>query len=112
MLQLIKADVVSVENGALAVSAVETEAFDLVLKDLQMPVMDGLAAIRAIRDHERRTGGPSLPIIVLSANVAPADRAATAAAGACAHIGKPIRVEDLIEAIAAAVDAAPIGAVA
>jgi CheY-like chemotaxis protein len=71
--------------------------------DLRMPVMDGIAAIRAIRDEERRTVRPATPILVLSANTSPQDRKASAQAGADGHIGKPIRAEELIAALEAAV---------
>ena len=98
----ISAEVVSVENGLEAVRAIEREAFDLVLMDLQMPVMDGLTAIRRIRAGETAARRPRLPIIVLSANVMSEHRQASAAAGADAHIGKPVSVEQLVTAVMAA----------
>ena len=99
MLTAMGAEALCVENGQLAVEAARDEAFDLVLMDLQMPVMDGLSAIRAIRDEERMTGRPRLPIVVLSANVAPEHLAASHTAGADGHVGKPIRLEDLSAAM-------------
>jgi CheY-like chemotaxis protein len=92
------AEVVSVENGADAVEAWRGGAFDLVLMDLRMPVMDGLDAIRAIRKAEG-AGLPRAPIIVVSANTSPTDREASAQAGADLHIGKPLRAEELFAAI-------------
>ncbi len=68
-----------------------------------MPVMDGLEAIRAIRGEEASLGRPRLPIVVVSANVAPEHLAASSAAGADGHVGKPIRPEELVSAIAEAV---------
>jgi CheY-like chemotaxis protein len=94
--------VVSVSDGAAAVEAWRAATFDVILMDLRMPVMDGIAAIRAIREEERRTGRPATPILVLSANTAPQDRQASAAAGADGHIGKPIQAEALIAALEAA----------
>jgi CheY-like chemotaxis protein len=103
ILESISAEVVSVENGLEAVRAVEREAFDLVLMDLQMPVMDGLTAIRRIRAWEVAGRRPRLPIIVLSANVMNEHRQASAAAGADEHIGKPVSVEQLVTAVMGAV---------
>ena len=91
-------EVVSVEDGAQALEALREQAFDLVLMDLRMPVMDGFEAIRAIRAHEGGADG-RLPIIVLSANAGPEDREASAEAGADRHIAKPIRAETLFGAI-------------
>lgn len=97
MLDAAEIEVVSVENGAEAVAALEGGAFDLVLMDLRMPVMDGFEAIKAIRAAE--PPGQRLPIIVVSANAGPEDREASAAAGADRHIAKPIRAETLFGAI-------------
>ena len=98
MLGAAGAEVISVENGQEAVDARRAGAFDVVLMDLRMPVMGGLEAIRAIRRAEG-AGLPRAPIIVISANTSATDVAASAAAGADRHIGKPLRAEDLFEAI-------------
>jgi len=102
MLRAMGAEVSCVENGREAVEAVSVGVYDLALIDLQMPVMDGLSAIRAIRAEEARSDRARLPMIVLSANVMPEHLAASSAAGADDHIGKPIRAEDLVRAIDAA----------
>ncbi len=68
-----------------------------------MPVMDGLTAIRRIRAFEAAQRGRRTPIVVLSANVMGEHRQASAAAGADDHIGKPVGVEQLIDAVHAAV---------
>ena len=94
------AQVEAVENGAQAVAAFEAGRFDLVLMDMQMPEMDGLEAVRRIRAIEAETGG-STPIIMLTANALPEHVAASAAAGADRHLGKPITVRTLFEAIQA-----------
>jgi len=99
MLDAIGAEVVSVENGREAVDALKAGGFDVVLMDLQMPVMDGLEAIRIIRGAEADSGAQRLPIIVLSANTSDDDLAASEAAGADAHLGKPIRAEALLSAM-------------
>jgi len=95
--------VTSVENGAQALDAWREQPYDVILMDLRMPVMDGLAAIRAIRAEEDAVGRRA-PIVVLSANTSPDDRQASAAAGADGHIGKPIRAEELFGAIEAALE--------
>jgi CheY-like chemotaxis protein len=94
-----RADVVSVENGLQAVTAMQNDGFDVVLMDLQMPVMDGLTAIRAIRETEAGPAAGRVPIIVISANASGDDMAASAQAGADRHIAKPVRAEELFGAI-------------
>lgn len=76
------------ENGALAVDATRHGRFDLIIMDVNMPVMDGLTATRAIRDG----GGPNAgtPIVVLSASARNEDHAAGLEAGADAYLNKPI----------------------
>jgi len=103
MLDAAGIEVVSVEDGAQALEALREQAFDLVLMDLRMPVMDGFEAIRAIRAQEDEADG-RLPIIVLSANAGPEDREASAQAGADRHIAKPIRAETLFGAISAVLE--------
>ena len=104
ILAAIGAEVVCVEDGKAAIEAVESSDFDVVLMDLQMPVMDGLSATRAIRAREAACGLPRLPIVVLSANVMREHVEASNAAGADDHIGKPVRAETLIAAVLQAVD--------
>jgi CheY-like chemotaxis protein len=99
VLGLIDADLCAVENGAEAVAAYRTEPFDVVLMDLQMPVMDGLTAIREIRALERSGRRPRTPILAVTANALAEHVAAAAAAGADRHIAKPIVAETLLSAI-------------
>ncbi|WP_293352353.1 response regulator [Phenylobacterium sp.] len=106
MLEAAGVQVVTVENGFEAVEAWRAGGFDAVLMDLRMPVTDGLSAIRAIRAEEEALGRARIPAIVLSANTSPDDRAASAAAGADGHIGKPIRVDVLFAAMESALAAA------
>ncbi len=93
------ADLVSVENGALAVDAYKAAPFDVVLMDLQMPVMDGFTAISLIREHEQQTGAARTPIIVISANTQAEHHAASAEAGADSHLAKPILAPTLFAAL-------------
>jgi PAS domain S-box-containing protein len=85
-------------SGAEAVEAARGAAFDLILMDLQMPGMGGLAATRSIRS----TSGlnRATPIVALSANVMPAQVAACRDAGMDDHIGKPIDPKELLGKIA------------
>lgn len=94
------ADIVSVENGAEAVEAFRQRPFDLVLMDMQMPVMDGLDAIRELRRMEAASGRRDrVPMIMLTANTQPEHVQASAEAGADRHLGKPVTTRTLFEAI-------------
>ncbi len=92
-------DLVLVEDGARAVEACRTGAFDAVLMDVQMPVMDGLAATRAIRAFEAATGRTRTAIIMLTANALPEHVEAALAAGADRHLAKPIEAQRLISSL-------------
>ena len=107
ILSTIGADLACVEDGAEAVAAFKAGDFDVVLMDLQMPVMDGLTAIRMIRAHEAETGATHTPIVVLSANAMAEHLAGSRAAGADSHIAKPVTAPVLIGALQAALDGAP-----
>ena len=96
-------ELVSVENGVLAVEAAKAQAFDVILMDMQMPVMDGLTAIRAIRDHERKAGSAPTPIVALTANAMPEHERASRLAGATDHVTKPVSAKVLLDAVARAV---------
>jgi len=89
-----------VEDGKQAVEAVEREAFDVILMDIQMPVMDGLTAAREIRQLEAALGLARTRIVALSANALPEHIAEARAAGMDEHLAKPIRPEALIALIA------------
>ncbi|WP_426216430.1 PAS domain S-box protein [Methylobacterium sp. NFXW15] len=86
-----------VADGAAAVRAVETNAYDVVLMDVQMPVMDGVSATRAIRALDGAKAG--IPIIALTANVLPQQVAEFRAAGMGGHVGKPFARVELLDAI-------------
>jgi CheY-like chemotaxis protein len=92
-------DLTSVENGAEAVDLATRSRFDLILMDMQMPVMDGLTAIRAIRRREARNGEPATPIYTLTANAMPEHAQASTAAGADGHITKPITADGLLRVV-------------
>ena len=90
----------SVENGLEAVEACEDRRFDVILMDIQMPVMDGLAATREIRSREAAAGRAHAPVIVVSANCMPEQVAASRQAGAERHLAKPINASVLLQALA------------
>ncbi|MFN3536102.1 MAG: ATP-binding protein [Brevundimonas sp.] len=93
----------AVENGAEAVEAVRMRAYDLVLMDIKMPVMDGVAATRAIRGLDSARAG--LPILALTANADERDAASYLAAGMDGVVQKPIQPDLLLNAIRRAVGA-------
>lgn len=107
ILNLIQAEMISAENGLEGVQAFQKDVFDIVLMDLQMPVMDGYTAIREIRALEARENRPRTPIVVVSANVAAGNVAAARQNGADQHLAKPINVTALLSTIAAAIEDAP-----
>ncbi len=92
-------DLTSVEDGAQAVAAYRDAAYDLVLMDMQMPVMDGLTATREIRLHEAALGLGRAPIVMLTANALAEHVAAGQAAGADRHLAKPFNAMELLELI-------------
>ncbi len=86
----------SAENGAFGVEAVEQHAYDAVLMDCQMPVMDGYEATRQLR----QSGYHDLPIIAMTANVLEQDRNLCIEAGMNDHVGKPIDLKELFTTLA------------
>ena len=85
------------ENGLDAINRLEAgETFDLILMDLQMPVMDGLTAARKIRADERFV---HIPIVAMTANVMRGDREKTMAAGMQGHLGKPVDLDELYQVL-------------
>jgi PAS domain S-box-containing protein len=87
------------EDGKAAVEGFAVSDFDLILMDVRMPVMDGLAATRAIRALERVRGAVPVPIIALTANASLEDIEGSREAGCTAHLSKPISKLVLIGAI-------------
>ncbi len=106
MLAETPAELVVVEDGRQALEAVRREPFDLVLMDMQMPVMDGLTATAAIRALERQDNRKRTPIIMLTANAMPEHVEAGRAAGADGHLSKPITFAGLIDGLSAVMGSA------
>ena len=99
VLSQIEVELVVTEDGAEALAAFRDRAFDVVLMDMQMPVMDGLTATREIRLHEAAMGAPRTPVVMLTANALPEHMAAAREAGADHHLSKPFGAEALIELV-------------
>ncbi|HWN43063.1 MAG TPA: response regulator [Thermoanaerobaculia bacterium] len=85
-------------NGREAVAALEREAFDVVLMDIQMPEMDGFQATAAIRAREASSGG-HIPILAMTAHALQGDRERCLAAGMDGYVAKPIHFDELIELV-------------
>jgi len=102
LLQVLGVDAVIVEDGRQAVEAWQAGAYDLVLMDIQMPVLDGVLATREIRRIEAERRQPHTPIVAVTANAMPHQVAEYLAAGLDAHLAKPITVEGLYEVLAQA----------
>jgi len=99
ILESVGVEVVAAQDGQEAVAAYEAGGIDLILMDMQMPVMDGVTAVAEIRRRERARRLPRLPIVMLSANAMPEHVSAALAAGADSHVAKPITPTRLIAAI-------------
>ena len=84
------------DNGQIAVEKVQAATYDIVLMDMQMPVMDGVTATRIIREMPPFA---SLPIVAMTANAMQADREACRAAGMDDHVAKPIEPRELFLAL-------------
>lgn len=95
MLESIGVQVTVVDNGQLALDAVQKQDFDLVLMDIQMPVMDGLAACTELRKTHK-----DLPIVALTANVMSDDILKYKQEGFNDHVGKPIDQAYLLKVLA------------
>ncbi|WP_296596323.1 response regulator [Phenylobacterium sp.] len=93
-----------VDDGAACVDAWRTAEWDVILMDVQMPVLDGLGASRAIRAAETTSGRRRTPILALTASALASQAADYAEAGMDGLIAKPIHVEELFSRIEAALD--------
>jgi signal transduction histidine kinase/CheY-like chemotaxis protein len=97
MLKSFGLDVMEAEDGSMALTMLEKQRVDLVLMDIQMPVLDGYAATRQLRERESRLRLPRVPIVALTANAFDEDAAQSMAAGMDAHLAKPYSRKQLRE---------------
>jgi CheY-like chemotaxis protein/anti-sigma regulatory factor (Ser/Thr protein kinase) len=103
-------DIDIVADGKQAVDAWKVGGYDLVLMDIQMPIMDGIDAAREIRAVEAAEKRKRTPIVALTANALTYQVDEYMAAGMDGHVAKPIEIAKLYEAISAALNAAATGA--
>ncbi len=96
-------------NGREALAALDQQSFDVVMMDVQMPEMDGFEAATIIRQREKGTGDHQ-PIIAITAHAMKGDRERCLAEGMDGYVSKPIRPEELLDAIDALLLAAPASA--
>jgi len=101
-----------VPDGKEAVEAWRTGSYDLILMDIQMPVMDGITAASTIRDQEKAIGRRRTPIVALTANALTHQVEEYLAVGMDAHVAKPIEIAKLYDAISAVLNAAATDGVA
>nr|CRH07331.1 Putative histidine kinase with response regulator receptor domain [Candidatus Magnetococcus massalia] len=87
------------ENGRIALEMYRQNRYDLVLMDIQMPEMDGLAATRALRIWEREQSHSRTPVLAITAHAFKEDREASLEAGCDGHITKPFKKQQLLETI-------------
>ncbi|OIQ49741.1 Aerobic respiration control sensor protein ArcB [Pseudodesulfovibrio hydrargyri] len=92
--------VLAVKNGIEALNALRESPFDLVLMDVQMPIMDGVSATRAIRDPNSGALDPNIPIVALTAHALKGDRERFLDVGMDDYIAKPIKMRDFYNTIA------------
>ncbi|MGD9720529.1 MAG: response regulator [Pirellulales bacterium] len=100
--------VIAVNNGRDATDAMATQSFDLVLMDVQMPLMDGLEATRAIRAREAGQNRHT-PIVALTAHAMKGDRERCLAAGMDAYVSKPIQPQELQQVVEQMIEKAAAG---
>jgi two-component system, sensor histidine kinase len=99
MLKSFGVEVIEAEDGQQALTLLEQQRVDLVLMDIQMPVLDGYAATRGAREREAKLRLPRVPIVALTANAFDEDAAQAMAAGMDAHLAKPYSREQLRELV-------------
>ncbi|MBZ2189518.1 response regulator [Alcanivorax sp. JB21] len=99
--------VVTAEHGDAALTLLNSQHFDCVLMDVQMPVLDGLTATRRWRQQEAEAGAPRVPIIALTANALSGERERCLAAGMDDYLAKPFQRHALLNLVARYLDKGP-----
>jgi PAS domain S-box-containing protein len=103
LLQMRGHRVVVCGNGREALDTLAAGSFDVVLMDVQMPEMDGLAATAALRERDKQTGG-HVPVVAMTAHAMKGDRERCLAAGMDAYVSKPLRIQELLDVLGSVVD--------
>jgi len=101
LLMSMKANVIIADNGQRALDSLAEQSFDIVLMDIQMPIMDGLTATQEIRKQEKYQ---NLPIIAMTAHAREEDKQRSLAAGMNLHIAKPVTAKLLLTSILQALE--------
>ncbi len=105
MLHNLGHDIAVVGNGEQALEVLSRESFDLVFMDIQMPVMDGLQALKHIRDKERKEGkNAHMPVVAMTANALKGDRETYIEAGMDDYIAKPLTMNSVNDVINIIID--------
>lgn len=99
MLQMLGCEVDIASNGAHAFEMFQSEKYDLIFMDCQMPVMDGFSSTRKIRMFEKNNNLPPIPIIALTAGVGKEDRSRCKEAGMSNYLTKPFTISELTETL-------------
>ncbi len=102
ILEPLGVDLTMCDDGMAALKAYQSSRFDIILMDMQMPIMDGLSATQAIREHEKAHRLPATPIVMVTANAMRQHRDQAIDAGANSHLAKPFTPASLMDAIEAA----------
>jgi two-component system sensor histidine kinase/response regulator len=95
-----KHTIITASNGEQGIKQFQRSDVDLVLMDLQMPIMDGYTATREIRQWEISQDRDAVPIVAFSANVTPSQIQQSLDVGCTAHLGKPVRKQELLDLVA------------
>ena len=95
-------EAVQAADGAQALEAVERKSFDVILMDVQMPIMDGFEATRRIRDLERARGAQRVPILAVTAGAFEGGRERCRRAGMDGFLAKPVSYDRLLASVEAA----------
>ena len=105
-LSSLEAEITLAADGEQGVAALVRDHFDVVLTDLRMPGMDGVAVLKTLRQLESRRGGARTPVVVVSAHTREWDLIEAREAGADFHVGKPISIPTLLGLIDSVVEGA------
>ena len=94
-----------VSDGHEAIAAWEQQPFDAILMDVQMPGLDGFRTTEAIRDRERTSGRPAIPVVALTGHTGDENRQLCLRAGMTTHLAKPIEPQHLLAMLEGLLDA-------